>query len=609
VVGSSLLAVALGAGTAHAQLTPVANANPKAVGFGAPNVLSPELVELIVAQGSMQLENGTPQIPYYGYDGNGPQLPPFGSNGEATKTEPDKNTYLAFEHGLSGQDPSYDYGTHFLYQGHENGAPVALPGAPAGTTVNGSSITRINLDADGAHRVTLLATETDAGAPLQKIDGSSWDPFARKLLLTTETAFATVPSGQPAQPSASIYQATPDFPSSVQDISNVLGRAAFEGVQNDDWGNLYLVEDIGGANGTGGNARTKQPNSFLYRFKPKNPSNLRAGGTLQALQVIVVGSPLTFTQPASSSAADIAAAANTDISGANSAGYVSLHQYGTTFTTRWIEISTTTSATPLPGADDNALAKAAGATPFKRPENLAFRPESRFRELYFAETGDTDNRTCAGGGPAPNPNLPACTTPNVTGGFTTIFKLIQSPTSNMGSLSVFYNGDQAHAGFDNVAFFSKDHIAFVEDAGDTLHTQRNALDSAYLFDVTEDYSHGAQPVRFLAEGRDSAATVDSGLSGSSGFQNDGDNEITGLYVSDGDTSTWGLLGKSSSATNRCRQAGGERSSGGTSNRHRSIPAPPSSFTSTPAVPTQPRTNTSPAESVCTSSAVEGGGRL
>jgi hypothetical protein len=545
IVGSSMLAIALGAGPAHAQLTPVANANPKMVGFTAANVLSPELVEVVVAQGSTPLENGTAQFPYYGYDGNGPHLPPLGSNVEATKTEPDKNTYLVFDHGLSGPDPSYDYGAHFLFQGHENGVPVALPGAPAGTTVNGSYVTRINLDADGRHSVTLLATQTDAGAPLQKIDGSSWDPFARKLLLTTETAFATVPSGQPAQPSASIYQATPDFPSSVQDISNVIGRAGFEGVQNDDRGNLYLIEDVGGANGSGGNARTKQPNSFFYRFKPNDPANLEAGGTLQALQLIVRGSPLEFTQPASSSAADVAAAADADISGVNSAGYVALHQYGKTFPTRWIDISTTSSSTPLPGADDNALAKAAGATPFKRPENLAFRPHSHFKEIYFDETGDTDNRTCAGGGPAPNPNLPACTTPNVTGGFTTVFKLIQSPSGNTGSISVLYNGDQAHAGFDNVAFLSQDQIAFVEDAGDTLHTQRNALDSAYLLDVTKDYSHGAQPVRFIAEGRDAAATVDSGLSGSTGFQNDGDNEITGLHVSDGDTSEEGLLGETS----------------------------------------------------------------
>src|SRR5262249_27808249 len=188
--------------------------------------------------------------------------------------------------------------------------------------------------------------------------------------------------------SASIYESTTDCPSTLHDLSNVIGRGGFEGVQNDSKGNLYVVEDVGGANGSGANARTKQPNSFFYRFKPADPTNLRAGGQLQALQVLVAGSPLTFTAPASSSAADVAAAANTDISGTNSAGYVSLHQYGTSFATRWINIGApTTSATPPPGADDNALAKAAGATPFKRPENLAFRPGAGFKELYFDETG------------------------------------------------------------------------------------------------------------------------------------------------------------------------------------------------------------------------------
>jgi hypothetical protein len=40
----------------------------------------------------------------------------------------------------------------------------------------------------------------------------------------------------------------------------------------------------------------------------------------------------------------------------------------------------------------------------------------------------------------------------------------------------------------------------------------------------------------------SSATVDSGLSGSPGFTNDGDNEITGIHVSDGDPSVKGILG-------------------------------------------------------------------
>jgi hypothetical protein len=78
--------------------------------------------------------------------------------------------------------------------------------------------------------------------------------------------------------------------------------------------------------------------------------------------------------------------------------------------------------------------------------------------------------------------------------------------------------------------------------GDGLHGQLNALDSAFVFDANVDYSTGAQPVRILAQGRDPSATIDSGLSGTAGFQNDGDNEITGFHVSDGDPGKHGILG-------------------------------------------------------------------
>ena len=91
-------------------------------------VLSPELSQTVVAQGSMKLENPTAQIGYYGYDsdqvnaaGRGVMVPLPGTTVEAHKTEPDKNTYLVFKKGLHGADPSYDYGTHFLFQGHESG--------------------------------------------------------------------------------------------------------------------------------------------------------------------------------------------------------------------------------------------------------------------------------------------------------------------------------------------------------------------------------------------------------------------------------------------------------------------------------------------------------
>jgi hypothetical protein len=170
-----------------------------------------------------------------------------------------------------------------------------------------------------------------------------------------------------------------------------------------------------------------------------------------------------------------------------------------------------------------------GGTPFKRPENGQFRPGTGFREFFFDATGDTDLRTQAG---------------SAFGGFGALFRLAQSsPSADQGQLSLFYRGDAPHAGFDNVGFWDEDHVVFVEDAGDTLHAQRNALDSAWLFDVRVDYSDPArQPVRILAQGRDASATIDSALGGSPGFQNDGDNEITGFHVSNGDPGPRGLLG-------------------------------------------------------------------
>src|SRR5262249_16388018 len=87
------------------------------------------------------------------------------------------------------------------------------------------------------------------------------------------------------------------------------------------------------------------------------------------------------------------------------------------------------------------------------------------------------------------------------------------------------------------------HVIVVEDRGDTLHTQRSVLDSAWLFDVHVDYSNPAnQPIRILAQGRDASATIDAGLLGSTGFTNDGDNEITAIPVSDGGPTPRGILG-------------------------------------------------------------------
>jgi hypothetical protein len=472
-------------------------ANAKAAGVTSPNVLSPELVEQVAAQGSMRLENGTADLPYYGYRGDGPLMPAPGDLPSAThkveagKTEPDKNTYLILNN-QSGADASYDYGTHFVFQGHEGAG-------------NGK-LTRINLDADAAHRVTLLATTTTDGTPLPPFDGSTWDPWAGKLLLTAENGA-----------NGGVFQATAELHSQVKDISAATGRAGYEGVQNDSAGNVWLVEDSGGTTVPSTGARL--PNSFVYRFVPQTKGDL-THGKLQALQVISrrSGEPIAFQ--AIDAAHPTGNAFTDDVK--------DLHTYGLSFSTHWVTVHDTATDTSGVPFDANALAKAAKATPFKRPENGQFRPGTGFGEFFFEETGDTNANSTANDG---------------FGGWGAVLKLSQSrPTSDAGTLSLVYNGNKEHTGLDNVTFIDADHVAYVEDAGDSLHSQRGLLDSAYLFDVRADYAHGAQPVRFLAEGRDPSATIDSAFLGMTGFQNDGDNEITGIHMSDGDASPNGILG-------------------------------------------------------------------
>lgn len=430
------------------------------------NVLAGGLSESPVAYGQLPLVNATGGVTNYGYNTShgGPltQDPK-----EAFKTEPDKNVYLVFG------------GKHYLYQGHEGG--------PAGV------VTRINLDEpDLAKRVTLVASTRSDGGAVPTFDGITWDPFTHQLLLTAE---ASAPKG-------GVFAVSLDANGDAADGTIVplpaLGSGGFEGVQNDSAGNVWLVEDIGGAGVSGG----KKPNSYVYRFTPKKPTDLSTG-TLEALQVSRKdGTPVTAQQ----------------LTANPSDRFITdLHTYGASFSTTWVPLTL--------GADNSATAAAAaaGATPFKRPENGVFRPGTNFGEFYFTETGDTNK----------NSTLP--------GAFGGVFKLSQkSPTSGTGTLSPVFVGDVEHTGLDNIQFASKDQLLVVEDAGDSLHTQRNALDSGYLLSLQNGRSNKAPSiVRWLAEGRDASATYDHYTS--PGY-NDGDNEITGIHVSNGDPSTAGILG-------------------------------------------------------------------
>jgi len=499
VAAAAIFAAAVSAaGSDDLQLANVPSANTRAVGYAPVSLYSAGLTPVVVAQGSMKLENPDGIVTNYGYENDVPSpsdpavplMVPSGAIAtEAQKTEPDKNVYLVLKN-QHGAGATVDYGTHFLYQGHEAGALVN--GARQGV------ITRINLDADSNHRVTLLADKDDTGAPVNTIDGITWDPFAKVLLLTTENAAAPT------------YSATVDFPSSVHDISGAIGRGGYEGIQNDSDGNVWIAEDIGGANKPGTVARV--PNSFIFRFVPKHKDDL-SSGKLQVLQVLnPTGQPVTQASQTAVNAPD----------------QVALHTYGNVFDTRWVTVHDTAVDGNAP-FNANTAAKAANGTPFKRPENGVFRPGTHFGEFVFTETGDTNATSVEN---------------DTAGGWGSLFDLKQSsPSASTGKITVFFKGTARTNSLDNITFLSRDIVSAVEDRGDGLHGQLNALDSGWAFDMGTDYSKPGNLVdRFIAEGRDASATIDANVTPTGFGKNDGDQELTGIHASNGDPGVDGILG-------------------------------------------------------------------
>jgi hypothetical protein len=454
----------------------VPSANPR---VSHPDNILPDGFTLnMIAQGSDPLENPSGVITQFGLLSDG------------TRTEPDENTYLVLDHNPGGPTAGYDYGRRFLFQGHENAGNLAY-------------VTRINLDVtDPAHRITLLTpVGADGLTHFNSIDGSTWNPYTMTLLFTQEagTNGGVIEIGAAGSP--------------LRTLHGILGHAGYEGVHPDDRGNLILAEDVGGTsvsidpthpNGTPKVARN--PNSFVYRFVPYNRADLSAGGKLQALQVSIGGEPVKF----------IPVDAAHPFGDVFSDNQLNLHTPGTSWPARWVTVHDT-SVDGTTDFDANKAAKNAGATPFKRPENLQFLPGSGFNTFYFDATGDTDAR--AG-------NVSALA---LRGAWGSIFRVDFSGNSANGKISIFVLGDQFHSSFDNLAFTDERILLAAEDRGDTLHAQLNLLDSVWAYDVRHP---DEEAVLFVALGRDF-------LSETGGE----DNEPTGVHYSDGAASAQSLLGK------------------------------------------------------------------
>ncbi len=478
----------------------VAAANPRT---GAPETRIAAGYELRpVAQGGDLLENPSGPARLFGYLDDGPD-PSVGCS-VRSKTEPDEHTYLILDHNPGGPAPGYDYGRHFLYQGHERSGFRSF-------------VTRINLDVtDPAHRITLLTPfGADGTTGLDQMDGSTWNPFSRTLLFTME-----------ADANGGVLEVTAGWPAIARTLYGSIGRGGYEGIHPDDRGTLLLAEDHSGTKvnvvrGDPGSPRqARQPAGFMYRFVPADSSDLGAGGRLQALQVWVDGEPVVFH------AAD-------PVGDVFSDAQLALHTPGTSWPARWITVHDTAVEGDAP-FDANLAARTEGATPFKRPENAQYLPGSGFNTFFFAPTGDT--------------NLDAGSRPELAarGAWGAIFRVDLPAHAKedgvFGSISIVVLGDREHNSFDNLAFADATTLLVAEDRGDTLHRQLNVLDSVWAYDVRRP---GDPPGRFIALGRDpdsalNAACVDAGVAG---FPNDGDNEPTGLHVSEGDDSVQGMQGK------------------------------------------------------------------
>jgi secreted PhoX family phosphatase len=279
------------------------------------------------------------------------------------------------------------------------------------------------------------------------------------------------------------------------------------------WGNILIIEDVGGTTVMN---QGRNPNSFVFRFVPLNPSDL-THGKLQALQVSINGNPLVFV-PVDGGHPNGDTRSNNQLL---------LHTIGASWPVSWITLHDTEVDGTAP-FDANASAKAHGATPFKRPENAQFQPGSRFQTFFFTITGDTDS--VAG-------NDPVLAARGAWGG---IFRVDLDASRNTGNISLVVLGEADHASFDNIAFSDdKDTVLVTEDRGDLLHDELNKLDSIWGYRLNRENPARNVVSRFLALGQDRLAT-------------DEDNEPTGLHMSDGDSTIGGLIGTKELKKDRAR---------------------------------------------------------
>ena len=487
---AALAAAAITVQAAPPGLTPVTSANTKSAGITSPNVLSVELIETAVAQGSIPLENPTATIGYYGYLSNGSLVPGPNSVQSAGPQRRGVQDRARQEH-VPGPRPPARPGRRLRLR-----PPLPVPGPRDRRRATSPASTSMPTARTGSR--SSQSTDVD-GNPLPVVRRLDVGPVRRRPAVHRRARHRPAASGQPRSAS----------PRRSSTSSGALGRGGYEGIQNDSAGNLWIVEDVGGVG-----------------RQPADPAS-RSSRTASCIASCPID-PSDLTPAASSRRCRSTRAATATRSSFHAgrprrrhpvAGPQDLHTYGNVLRRRtWVTIHDTATDGTAP-FDANALAKAAAATPFKRPENGVFRPGTDFRSSSSPRPATPTSL------PRPAPlrwlrrGVPAHA---------------RQPGVEHRPLSLLYLGDVAHTGLDNIALLDAR-----PRRGRRGRRRRRCTGSATrstrgtCSTPTETTAAGsAGPV----PGRGPRPVGDDRLGpvGRAGFQNEGDNEITGIHVSDGD---------------------------------------------------------------------------
>ena len=299
----------------------------------------------------------------------------------------------------------------------------------------------------------------------------------------------------------------------VTDVSGALGRGGYEGIQDDSDGNIWIVEDIGGADQDGHARRSgRTASSTATCRRTRATCERQAPGAPGAERG---GHPITFESQAALNAPD----------------QVALRTYGRTFNTRWVTIHDTA----VDGNDavqrQHAREDRARHTVQAPGERRSSGPGDELQGVLLRRDGRHDRNE-------PRERRPGR---RGGGGWLDLQARPERPVVGHRQALALLQGNESVAGLDNVTFISHDQIAFVEDAGDTLHTPAEGTRLRLRLRRDDGLLN---PARSRCGSSPRAATRRRrSTPANGGFgKNEGDNEITGIHVSDGDPDVGGILG-------------------------------------------------------------------